>query len=105
MQKGLNFLLNIQKDDGGWGESYFSCPNKKYIPLEGNRSNLVHTAWAMMGLIYAGQVSISILTNYSRVYVLGCIVVSFTCAFPLHDPASTKAGNGLRISDTRICFL
>ena len=28
---------------------------QKYVPLEGNRSNLVHTAWAMMGLIHAGQ--------------------------------------------------
>ena len=28
---------------------------QEYVPLEGNRSNLVHTAWAMMGLIHAGQ--------------------------------------------------
>jgi lupeol synthase 2 len=28
---------------------------QRYIPLEGNRSNLVQTAWAMMGLIHAGQ--------------------------------------------------
>ena len=30
---------------------------QEYVPLEGNRSNLVQTAWAMMGLIHAGQVS------------------------------------------------
>ena len=30
---------------------------QEYVALEGNRSNLVHTAWAMMGLIHAGQVS------------------------------------------------
>ncbi|KAJ0075619.1 hypothetical protein Patl1_35151 [Pistacia atlantica] len=28
---------------------------QKFTPLEGNRSNLVQTAWAMMGLIHAGQ--------------------------------------------------
>ncbi|KAG2725901.1 hypothetical protein I3760_01G087700 [Carya illinoinensis] len=55
MRKGVDFLLKAQEDNGGWGESYLSCPNKKYVPLEGNRSNLVHTAWAMMGLIHAGQ--------------------------------------------------
>ncbi|CAN6573734.1 unnamed protein product [Malus baccata var. baccata] len=48
IRKAINFLLAIQKENGGWGESYLSCPKKEYVPLEGNRSNLVHTAWAMM---------------------------------------------------------
>jgi hypothetical protein len=30
---------------------------QKYTEIEGNKSNVVQTAWAMMGLIYAGQVS------------------------------------------------
>ncbi|KDO43821.1 hypothetical protein CISIN_1g0264851mg, partial [Citrus sinensis] len=55
IRKATDFLLKIQCEDGGWGESYRSCPNKKYIPLDGNRSNLVQTAWAMMSLIHAGQ--------------------------------------------------
>nr|WRO65029.1 beta-amyrin synthase [Neoalsomitra integrifoliola] len=55
IRKGVHFLLNIQMPDGGWGESYLCCPNKEYVPLEGNRSNLVHTAWALMGLIHSGQ--------------------------------------------------
>uniref|UniRef100_A0A7N0VCJ8 Terpene cyclase/mutase family member n=1 Tax=Kalanchoe fedtschenkoi TaxID=63787 RepID=A0A7N0VCJ8_KALFE len=56
--KGVDFLLRIQQEDGGWGESYVSCPAKKYVPLDGNRSNLVQTAWALMGLIHAGQVGV-----------------------------------------------
>ncbi|VVA95855.1 unnamed protein product [Arabis nemorensis] len=55
MRKGVDFLLTIQNEDGGWGESSVSCPEQRYIALEGNRSNLVQTAWAMMGLIHAGQ--------------------------------------------------
>ncbi|CAM8889145.1 unnamed protein product [Rhodiola kirilowii] len=55
VRKGVDFLLKIQCEDGGWGESYRSCPEKKYVALEGNRSNLVHTAWALMALICAGQ--------------------------------------------------
>ncbi|KAJ4839449.1 Amyrin synthase lup2, partial [Turnera subulata] len=55
VQRGVDFLLKIQCLDGGWGESYLSCTNKIYTPLEGHRSNLVQTAWAMLGLIHAGQ--------------------------------------------------
>ncbi|EXB42563.1 Beta-amyrin synthase [Morus notabilis] len=55
IRKGVEFLLGTQGDDGGWGESYLSCPKKEYVALPENRSNLVHTAWAMMGLIHAGQ--------------------------------------------------
>ena len=28
MRKGVDFLLKIQRDNGGWGESYLSCPKK-----------------------------------------------------------------------------
>lgn len=55
VRKGVDFLLGSQRDDGGWGESYLSCPKKEYVPLEGNHSNLVQTAMAMMGLIHGGQ--------------------------------------------------
>jgi beta-amyrin synthase len=55
VRKGVQFLLSSQRHNGGWGESYLSSPLKKYVPLEDNRSNLVHTSWAMMGLIHSGQ--------------------------------------------------
>nr|ADM86392.1 putative beta-amyrin synthase [Bacopa monnieri] len=55
IQKGVGFLLSTQNEEGGWGESLKSCPRTKYTPLEGNRTNLVQTAWAMLGLMYGGQ--------------------------------------------------
>ncbi|OMO74225.1 Prenyltransferase/squalene oxidase [Corchorus olitorius] len=55
IRKGAEFLLKTQREDGGWGESYQSCPKKIYIPIEGNESNLVQTALALMGLLTSGQ--------------------------------------------------
>jgi hypothetical protein len=28
MRRAVDFLLKEQRDNGGWGESYLSCPNK-----------------------------------------------------------------------------
>ncbi|XP_050289368.1 beta-amyrin synthase-like isoform X1 [Quercus robur] len=55
IRRAVDFLLRTQKEDGGWSESHLSCPEKIYIPIDGNRSNLVQTSWAMMGLIHAKQ--------------------------------------------------
>ncbi|XP_065866273.1 lupeol synthase-like isoform X1 [Euphorbia lathyris] len=55
IRRGVRFLLKSQRDDGGWAESYLSCPNKEYVPINGGQSNLVQTAFAMMGLIHGGQ--------------------------------------------------
>ncbi|KAL9293180.1 Baruol synthase [Arabidopsis thaliana] len=55
IRRAVQFLLKIQNDEGGWGESFLSCPGKKYISLEGNKTNVVNTGQAMMVLIMSGQ--------------------------------------------------
>ncbi|XP_024028379.1 cycloartenol synthase 2 [Morus notabilis] len=55
IRKACNFLLSKQLPSGGWGESYLSCQNKVYSNLEGNRSHVVNTGWAVLALIDAGQ--------------------------------------------------
>nr|AFJ19235.1 mixed amyrin synthase [Catharanthus roseus] len=55
IRKAVKFYLSTQNEEGGWGECLESCPSMKYIPLEGNRTNLVQTSWAMLGLMYGGQ--------------------------------------------------
>ncbi|KAK9269745.1 hypothetical protein L1049_001523 [Liquidambar formosana] len=59
LRKACEFLLSKQLPSGGWGESYLSSQNKVYTNVEGNRSNLVQTSWALLSLIAAGQVSIT----------------------------------------------
>nr|WGT93813.1 mixed amyrin synthase [Codonopsis lanceolata] len=55
IRKAVNFFLSTQNEEGGWGESIQSCPSEIYTPLTGNRTNLVQTSWAMLGLMYGGQ--------------------------------------------------
>ncbi|KAM1219970.1 hypothetical protein ACFX2G_047976 [Malus domestica] len=34
MSKAISFLLAIQKENGGWGESYLSCPKRSTFLLK-----------------------------------------------------------------------
>ncbi|RLM54535.1 hypothetical protein C2845_PM10G08680 [Panicum miliaceum] len=54
IRKACEFLLSKQRSTGGWSESYLSCETEVYV--EGNSPHVVNTSWAMLALIYAGQV-------------------------------------------------
>ncbi|KAJ1959678.1 hypothetical protein GGI12_004212, partial [Dipsacomyces acuminosporus] len=50
--KGCAFLIDRQNPDGGWGESFESCEQKKWVPHpEG--SQVVNTAFALLALMAA----------------------------------------------------
>ncbi|KAM7530577.1 hypothetical protein LguiB_033987 [Lonicera macranthoides] len=55
VRKAVQFFLSKQNEEGGWGESIQSCPSEKFTPLDGNRTHLVQTSWAMLGLMFGGQ--------------------------------------------------
>jgi squalene-hopene/tetraprenyl-beta-curcumene cyclase len=53
MQAGCDWLLGVQNADGGWGESLRSYED---VNAKGRgRSTASQTAWAMLGLIAAGE--------------------------------------------------
>ena len=55
IRKGACWLLSCQRSDGGWGEdeeSYGDAPHGHY-----HRSNPSQTAWALLGLMAAGEVN------------------------------------------------
>ncbi|KAF2671561.1 terpene synthase [Microthyrium microscopicum] len=52
VQKSCKWLLGKQMEDGGWGEHFSSCEENMYI--NSSNSQVVNTAWAVLGLMYAG---------------------------------------------------
>ncbi len=54
IQRAVAWLDSVQRDDGGWGETNYSYfePREKG---KHDKSTSVQTAWAVMGLIAAGQ--------------------------------------------------
>ncbi|CAL4983940.1 unnamed protein product [Urochloa decumbens] len=54
IRKACSFLLSKQLSTGGWGETYLSSETGIYA--EASRPHAVNTAWAMLALLYAGQV-------------------------------------------------
>jgi squalene/oxidosqualene cyclase-like protein len=54
IRRACAFLLGKQNADGGWGESYRACVEERWVDHpEG--SQVVHTAWALLGLMAAAE--------------------------------------------------
>lgn len=51
-KRGCDFLISQQREDGGWSESYRSCEKMVYTE-HASGSQVVMTAWALIGLIHA----------------------------------------------------
>ena len=52
IQAACRFLIEHQNEDGGWGESYLSCKERRWI--DHAHSQVVNTSWALMTLVRAG---------------------------------------------------
>ncbi|XP_047457491.1 lanosterol synthase-like [Mugil cephalus] len=49
VQKACRFLLDRQMSDGGWGEDFESCEQRRYI--QSSASQIHNTCWALLGLM------------------------------------------------------
>lgn len=52
VRRACRFFLDRQMSDGGWGETYLSCVTGEWCQAE--RSQVVNTAWVVIGLLEAG---------------------------------------------------
>ncbi|XP_071328727.1 lanosterol synthase [Trachinotus anak] len=51
VQKACQFLLDRQMPDGGWGEDFESCEQRRYI--QSSAAQIHNTCWALLGLMAA----------------------------------------------------
>lgn len=49
VSQACDFLLSRQMADGGWGEDFESCEQRRYI--QSAQSQIHNTCWALMGLM------------------------------------------------------
>lgn len=49
VSKACEFLLSRQMADGGWGEDFESCEQRRYV--QSAQSQIHNTCWALMGLL------------------------------------------------------
>nr|DBA19921.1 TPA: hypothetical protein GDO54_015677 [Pyxicephalus adspersus] len=49
IRKACDFLLSHQMEDGGWGEDFESCEERRYV--QSANSQIHNTCWALMGLM------------------------------------------------------
>ncbi len=53
LRSACRWLLDRQREDGGWGEHHSGCLTGRYVPHR--ESQVIQTAWALIALIEAGD--------------------------------------------------
>ncbi|XP_029462593.1 lanosterol synthase isoform X2 [Rhinatrema bivittatum] len=65
--KACQFLLSKQMKDGGWGENFESCEQRRYV--QSKTSQIHNTCWALLGLMAVRFPNIHVLERGIRVLI------------------------------------
>ncbi len=61
LRSACQWLLDRQREDGGWGEHYRGCYTGRYVAHE--EGQVIQTAWAMIALLEAGATDWNAITR------------------------------------------
>ena len=64
LRQACQWLLERQRDDGGWGEHHSGCLGGRYIAHQ--QSQVIQTAWALIALLEAGDSSWNAISRGAR---------------------------------------
>ncbi|MDE2893271.1 MAG: FAD-dependent oxidoreductase [Chloroflexota bacterium] len=64
LRSACQWLLDRQRDDGGWGEHHSGCMTGQYVAHD--ESQVIHTAWALIALLEAGDADWKAITRGIR---------------------------------------
>ena len=64
LRSACQWLLDRQRDDGGWGEHHSGCMTGQYVAH--HESQVIHTAWALIALLEAGDADWTAITRGIR---------------------------------------
>ena len=67
LRSACQWLLDRQREDGGWGEHYQGCYTGRYV--EHTESQVIQTAWAMMALLEAGDADWAAITRGAQFFM------------------------------------
>ncbi|RXM93931.1 Lanosterol synthase [Acipenser ruthenus] len=67
VQQACQFLLSRQMQDGGWGEDFESCEQRRYVQSE--KSQIHNTCWALLGLMAVRYPDVGVIERGIQVLV------------------------------------
>ena len=70
VRRACEFLVSKQMEDGGWGENFEACEQRKYVQSE--TSQVINTSWALLALMAVRLVSAFMTTLQFQLNFASC---------------------------------